>query len=86
MRKKYQSYRILAARTVSATGPRGASAPQFSEWGGGKDMFVPPPLSDPEFRPRHGAYTDICDVTLAWLASRCSARQMGITSCEPAAR
>ena len=40
-------------------------------------MFVPPPLSDPEFRPRHSIEpTDICDVTLAWLASRCWARQM----------
>ena len=25
MRKKYQSYRILSARTVSATGPRNSS-------------------------------------------------------------
>ena len=41
-------------------GGRGACAPphthtHFREWGGGKDMFVPPPtLSDPEFR--HRAY------------------------------
>ena len=49
--------------------------PTLLRGGWGKDMFVPPPLSDPEFRPRHRA-TDICDVTLAWLASRCWARQM----------
>ena len=38
--------------------------------GGGGRYVCAPPLSDPEFRPRHRAYTDICDVTLAWLASR----------------
>ena len=43
--------------------------------GGGKDMFVPP-----HFQTQNLGLgiepTDICDVTLAWLASRCWARQM----------
>ena len=43
---------------VRAWGPwgRGDVPPTLLRVGGGKDMFVPPPLSDPEFRPRHRAY------------------------------
>ena len=51
-------------------GQGGHVPPPLLRGGGGKDMFVPPPLSDPEFRPRPRAY-DICDITLAWLASWC---------------
>ena len=36
-------------------GGKGACALPFQR-GGGKVMFVPPPLSDTEFRPRHRAY------------------------------
>ena len=56
-------------------GSKGACAPppHFSEWG--KAMFV---LT--HFQTQNLGLgiepTDICDVTLAWLASRCWARQM----------
>ena len=57
-------------------GGRGACAPPlFRVGGGGKDMFVPPHFQTQnlglDIEP-----TDICDVTLARLASRCWARQM----------
>ena len=56
-------------------GARGHVPPPLFRGGGGQRYVCDPPLSDPEFRPRHRP-TDICDVTLAWLASRCWARQM----------
>ena len=41
MRKKYQSYRILSARTVSATGPR-----IFGVKGGGAPVWIGGARSD----------------------------------------
>ena len=56
-------------------GGGGGMCPPTFERGGGKDMFVPP-----HFQAQNLGLgiepTDICDVTLAWLASRCWARQM----------
>ena len=50
--------------------------------GGGKDMFV-----SPHFQTQNVGLgiepTDICDVTLAWLASRCWARQMWSSMVDP---
>ena len=63
---------------------RGGGKGALFRVGRGKDMFVPPPQFQtqnlgPEHRHRaieiHRA-TDICDVTLARLTSRCWARQM----------
>ena len=74
-----QSFRLLTAGTLITgvgSGGQGGMCPPLLRVGG-KDMFVPPPpLSDPEFRPIGIEPTDICDVTLAWLASLCWARQM----------
>ena len=50
--------------------------PPTFESGGGKDMFVPPPHFQTQNLGLGIEPTDICDVTLAWLASRCWARQM----------
>ena len=50
--------------------------PHFSEGGGGKDMFVPPPHFQTQNLGLGIEPTDICDVTLARFASRCWARQM----------
>ena len=51
--------------------------PHFSEWGGGAKICLCPP---PHFQTQNLGLgiepADICDVTLAWLASRCWARQM----------
>ena len=46
---------IYSTGVGTGGGGKGACAPLF-RGGGGKDMFVPPPPSDPEFRPRHRAY------------------------------
>ena len=43
---------------------------------GGQRYICAPLHSDPEFRPKHRAYTDICDVTLARLALRFFSRPM----------
>ena len=52
-----------------------APPPLLRVGGGGKDMFVPP-----HFQTKNLGLgiepTDMCDVPLAWLASRCWARQM----------
>ena len=55
---------------------RGGMCPHSFERGGGKDMFVPPPHFQTQNLGLGIEPTDICDVTLAWLASRCWARQM----------
>ena len=55
-------------------GRGGGMCPPTFESGGGQRYVCAPPLSDPEFRPIGIEPTDICDVTLAWLASRCWAR------------
>ena len=60
-------------------GGQGGMCPptHFREWGGGaKICLCPPP--PPHFQTQNLGIepTDICDVTLAWLASRCWARQM----------
>ena len=56
-------------------GARGHVPPTFQSGGGGKDMFVPTHFQTQNLGLGIGP-TDICDVTLAWLASRCWARQM----------
>ena len=63
---------------VGSGGGGGGHVPPPRFWeggGGGKDMFVPP-----HFQTQNLGLgiepTVICDVTLAWLASRCWARQM----------
>ena len=50
--------KINISTGVGSGGGAGGHVPPTFESGGGKDMFVPPPLSDPEFRPRarHRAY------------------------------
>ena len=60
---------------VGTGGARGACSPLFRGGGGPKICLCPPHFQtqnlDLGIEP-----TDICDVTLAWLASRCWARQM----------
>ena len=63
---------------VGTGGGKGGMCPPtlFRVGGGEKICLCPPTLSDPEFRPIGIEPTDICDITLAGLASRCWARQM----------
>ena len=72
---------------VGTGGQGGACAPPPTFQRGGKDMFVRPP---PHFQTQNLGLgiepTDICDVTLAWLASDSEVRQrtyIGRRSTEP---
>ena len=62
----------------SGGGGQGACAPPptFERGGGGAQICLCPPHFQTQNLGLGIEPTDICDVTLAWLASRCWARQM----------
>ena len=58
------------------TGVGSGGGPTFERGGGAKICLCPPPHFQTQNLGLGIEPTDICDVILAWLASRCWARQM----------